>query len=288
MKSRGYATGVATTGGSVGGIIFPLIFQAAVPRFGFGWAVRTIGFVALVFLTFGNLLIRGRPTPESASIASIKTGATKVRGAKIDLKAFKSLKFSLTTAGVFLIEWGLFVPLTYITSYAIHLGMPEAFSYQLLVIMNVGSVFGRWLPGLVADRIGRFNTMCLTVTLCFLCTVGLWLPSNYVTGMVGRKTILIVFALFYGFGSGSGISLTPVCVGQICDVKEYGTKFGTCYFFVSFGTLTGIPIAGEIVTRMDGAYTGLVAFTACSYVGALMFFAAARIVGAGSKLKTVY
>lgn len=287
LARRGYATGVATTGGSIGGIIFPLIFQACIPKYGFGWTVRIIGFVAFVFLCFGNTLIRSRPIV-AASSSTLSLDEKPPRSAKIDLAAFKSVKFSLTTAGVFLIEWGLFVPLTYITSYALSLDLPSAFSYHLLVVLNVGSVFGRWLPGLVADRIGRFNTMCITVTVCLVCIISLWLPSMYLDTPFSQKAILVVFCLLYGFGSGSGISLTPVCVGQICDVESYGTKFGTCYFFVAFGTLTGIPIAGEIVGRMGGGYEGLVAFTAASYVGALGMFGAARVVGGGWKLRTIY
>ena len=79
--------------------------------------------------------------------------------------------------------------------------------------------------------------MIITVAFCLVTTLALWLPSAYMhDGNVGgAKALMIVFALMYGFGSGSGITLTPVCVGQICETREYGKKYGTCYFFVSFG-----------------------------------------------------
>jgi MFS family permease len=294
LKKRAYATGVAATGGSIGGIIFPLVIQAAIPAVGFGWAIRIVGFICFTLLLTGNFLVRTRTdvinSPASSS-TSASSGVTKSTGTKpkgelrralssirIDLTAFLDPRFTLTTIGVFMIEWALFVPLTYITSYSLRLGLPSDFSYQLLAVLNVGSVFGRWLPGLAADRTGRFNIMLVTVTFCFATVLGLWLPADYVP-VSGRKAIMVVFALLYGFGSGSGISLTPVCVGQICSTKEYGTKYGTCYFFVSFATLTGIPIAGQIVAAGGGSYQGLILFTAASYVGALVFFGAARYVG---------
>ncbi|KAA8903589.1 major facilitator superfamily domain-containing protein [Sphaerosporella brunnea] len=302
LKKRAYATGVATTGGSIGGIMFPLILQRALPAVGFGWAIRIVGFVCLVFLVIGNLLVRARTevmnrggdsTSSSSSAASTTSGATPkttstkrkrglwqaISSIRIDLTAFLDPRFSLTTVGVFMIEWAVFIPLTYITSYSLRLGLPSSFSYQLLAVLNVGSVFGRWLPGLVADKTGRFNIMLATVTFCLTTVLGLWLPADRVSSLTGRKAIMVVFALIYGFGSGSGISLTPVCVGQICSTKEYGTKYGTCYFFVSFATLTGIPIAGQIVNATGGSYQGLIIFTAASYVGALMFFGAARYMG---------
>ncbi|KAH8151622.1 uncharacterized protein LAJ45_04244 [Morchella importuna] len=308
LVKRGYAIGLATTGGSIGGIVFPLIIQAATPKVGFAWAVRIVEFIDAS---------PGSQTPSDSSIISSdideaatekkhwasflkfgsKNGKNKKstksqrKGVKIDLSAFRDPRFTLTTIGIFLIEWGIFVPLSYLTSYSLrYLGLPENFSYQLLAILNTGSVFGRWLPGIVADRIGRFNTMILTVSFCLVVVLALWLPSSAVAedNIGGRKAIMIVFALLYGFGSGSGISLTPVCVGQICDTREYGTKYGTCYFFVSFGTLTGIPIAGQIINSTNGKFTGLILFTAASYVGALLFFIAARIVGGGKSWRTVY
>lgn len=268
--------GLATTGGSVGGIIFPLIIQSATPKMGFGWAVRIMGFICLLLLLVSNWLIRGRsefitspepalsvspPTPSISSELPASDGEenkpsrwksflqfnskkkkrskpSRGRGVTIDLGAFRDSRFTLTTLGIFLIEWGVFVPITYLISYSLNeLHLPSAFSYQMLAIMNTGSVFGRWLPGIIADKVGRFNTMILTVSFCLIIVLSLWLPSSLIAeeNVGGRKAIMIIFSLLYGFGSGSGISLTPVCVGQICETREYGTKYGTCYFFVSFG-----------------------------------------------------
>jgi hypothetical protein len=297
LVKRAYATGVATTGGSIGGIIFPLIIQKATPQIGFAWAVRTVGFVQIFLLICGMTLVRARPevihgrkapetetqTPSNIPGVALWRALSSIR---IDLKAFLDPRFTLTTISVFFIEWAVFVPLTYITSHALNLGLPSDLSYQLLAILNVGSVFGRWLPGFIADKMGRFNTMLITVCFCMITVLGFWIPSEYVSSLEGRKAIMIVFALLYGFGSGSGISLTPVCVGQICTTKEYGTKFGTCYFFVSFGTLTGIPIAGQIVSAGGGSYIGLICFTAASYVGAFAFFFAARWVGLSMQKKS--
>ena len=318
FKRRAYATGVATTGGSVGGIIFPLIIQSAMRTVGFAWAIRIVAFFMMALLLCGNLLVRARldafrpavaaaaattTDPFSCSSSSISSygAATEKRpptgkmgrfwqamsSIRIDLRAFLDPRFTLATFGVFSIEWALFVPLTYITSYALRLGLPADYAYQLVAILNVGSVFGRWVPGFVADKVGRFNAMVVTVCFCLVAVVSLWLPSAYLGGVVGRKAAMGLFAVLYGFGSGSGISLTPVCIGQICTTKEYGTKLGTCYFFVSFGVLTGIPLVGQMVTSVAArgdeqrGYLGLVLFCAASYVVALACFFSARWVGLG-------
>ncbi|ROW13807.1 hypothetical protein VPNG_03628 [Cytospora leucostoma] len=37
---RGLATGIASTGGSIGGIVFPLMLESLLTRIGWGWAIR--------------------------------------------------------------------------------------------------------------------------------------------------------------------------------------------------------------------------------------------------------
>ncbi|KAI4216488.1 MAG: hypothetical protein LQ351_000977 [Letrouitia transgressa] len=215
--SRGKATGFAAAGGSLGGVIFPLALQALFPRLGFAWSVRLLALVFLVLLLTAILLIRTRLPP--------KVGGTVWP----DFRIFAQPVFALTTAGVFFIEWGLFVPLAFISSYALANGVSPTFSYQLLAVLNAGSVLGRACPGFIADRLGRFNAMIATVAMCTLCVLGVWLNVG------GNIAGLCVFAALFGFASGSNISLTPPCVGQLCDTEEFGRYYATCYTVVSLG-----------------------------------------------------
>ena len=57
-KRRGLALGLAVGGGSVGGVIYPLVFRNLLNSVGFAWAVRTMGFIALVLLITATLIIR--------------------------------------------------------------------------------------------------------------------------------------------------------------------------------------------------------------------------------------
>ncbi|KAL8920566.1 MAG: hypothetical protein Q9208_006188 [Pyrenodesmia sp. 3 TL-2023] len=162
-RRRGIATGFAAVGGSVGGIIFPLTLQSLFPQIGFAWSVRLLALMFLILLVIANILIRTRLPP--------KVGGNVWP----DFRIFGNVTFALTTAGVFFLEWGLFVPLSYISSYALANGVSLAFSYQLLAILNAGSVFGRCVPGYVADKMGRFNTMIATLLLCLVSVLGIWL-----------------------------------------------------------------------------------------------------------------
>lgn len=218
-EKRGIATGIACTGGSVGGVVFPLVLQELFPRIGFGWATRAIALICLVILIVACLLVKSRLPKKPASKENVLP----------DIRIFKEPKFALTTAGIFFIEWGLFIPISYISSYSLTHNVSTKLSYQMLAILNAGSFFGRGLPGFFADYLGRFNTLIATVALCLVCNACLWLPAG------DRLPLIIVYSAVFGFASGSNISLTPVCIGQLCKTEHYGRYYAAAYTVVSFG-----------------------------------------------------
>ncbi len=174
------------------------------------------------------------------------------------------------------------MPLTYITAYATSHGHSSAFGFQIIAITNAGSFFGRFFAGLVADMIGRVNTLILSIFLCVATCFGLWLPAGDSTAMI------VVFAITFGFASGSNLSLSPVCVGQMCKTEHYGRYFATCWMFVAFGTLTALPIGGLILTTCGGNYNGLIIFAGLSYGAAAMSLITARVLKVGWKLHIIY
>lgn len=53
--------------------------------------------------------------------------------------------------------------------------------------------------------------------------------------------------------------------------------FGILLTF-SISALTGVPIAGEIIHRCEGAYWGLISFAGCPYAAGLICFIAVKIL----------
>lgn len=216
-QRRGLATGIASSGASFGGVIFPLLFQNVISKVGFAWATRVIALVDLVTLITAVLLIRPRFPPKQSSARNILP----------DISVFRNTGLVLASMGMFFMEWGLFVPITYLTSYALSHGMSPQFSFLLLSLINAGAILGRWIPGYCADRIGRFNTFILTIFGCLLFTACLWMPAQ------SSKAVTTAFALLFGFASGSNVSLAPVCIGQLCKLEAYGRYYATAYAIVS-------------------------------------------------------
>ena len=219
LQRRANATGIAATGSSIGGVVIPIMFYGLYPRLGFPWTTRILGFLFLFLLMLATFLIRS-PLPSRPF---------KKMELLPDVRVFRSVPFTLLVAGIFFSEWGLTVPLNFISSYALDHDFPVGLSYQLLAILNAGSFFGRWIPGYVADKIGRFNTVIITLVLSLVSTLAIWLPADKSIPMT------VVYAAVFGFASGSNISLTPPCLGQLCNTEDYGKYYSLCYMIVSIG-----------------------------------------------------
>lgn len=263
---RALATGLACTAGGLGGVGFPLIILYLAPKIGFPWAIRIIALICAVSLGVACFTLRKRVP------AKARTGAA------IDLKALREVNFGLTTLAIFLIEFAVFIPYSYISSYGIYRGFEPRNAYLLNALLNAGAVPGRALPGYVADRFGTFNTMCITALVCALSIMCIWLTDD------GSEAHTTAFTVLFGFWSGAAISLTPVCVSRVCDIEDYGKRNGTAFFVASFGALIGIPIAGEILGASGGSYQGLIIFAGVFYIAAFVAFCMARGVAGGWKL----
>ncbi|KAM3413880.1 hypothetical protein BST61_g10554 [Cercospora zeina] len=280
-KGRGNATGIATCGGALGGVIFPLMLQDLFPKVGWAWATRVQGFIFVLLLAIAVLLTRSRLPPKKGG------------SAMPDVRVFADPAFALVTAGSFFLELSLFIPIAYITSYALETNgaISNTFAYQLLAIFNAGSFLGRWAPGYIADKLGRYNTQVSAVFLCAASALGLWLPATVLAKEATSTTIVgltVTFAALMGFASGSNISLTPVCVGMLCPTNEYGRYVATTYTVVSIGCLIGLPIAGAILSATGGSYWGVALFTGLGYICGLACFASVRVMKAGWKFNIFY
>lgn len=241
----GLAIGISSIGGSVGGVAIPLMLRSLYDKVGFVWAIRVLAFLCLALNILGTLLIKERfrdPINNGNSEVISKRKKIAEAGKKFfDYSAIKDSKFIFLVLGVLCGEVSLLSVVTYYGTYAVTQGMSESQSYILLTIFNAVGVLGRSCPGYLGDRIGHYNMMIAMLLGSTLSIMLLWLPfgSNHV--------ILYVFILVFGFTSSLILSLTPACLRRITPVKEFGSRYGLMYFFVSMGNLFGIPIGSAII-----------------------------------------
>ncbi|RMZ71543.1 mfs monocarboxylate transporter [Pyrenophora seminiperda CCB06] len=232
-ERRGLTQGIAMMGSSAGGLTIPLVLRTTLPKYGYAWSLRILGFAFTFCFIIGNILMKARIPPSAAA----------KNQAIISFSIYADLRLSLFTLTVFGFEVVLFGGLGIIPTYAtLSTDFPPDTGFYLISVLNGVSCLGRILPGYAADKIGRFNTLFVMIIFTLVWMLVLWLP-------LGTQSLpaLYAFAALFGFGTGSWMALTPACVGQLCRAEEFGRYYGSMYFIASLATLVCIPISGELV-----------------------------------------
>ncbi len=259
-RNRGLATGVATTASSASGVVFPFLLQALYERVGWAWAMRALALISLTLAVAANFLIRARPPPSPST-------ATPHPNARI----FLTRGVPFTLLAILLAQFAAFLPLSYLSGYALSKGFTGAFSFEAIAVLNASSALGRVAAGWAADRAGSFNTAAACAAAAAVACFAVWLPAG------GTQAGMMVFAVVFGAASGGGVALAPVVVGRLCKTREYGRYYGACNTVASMVVLLAIPVAGQLVKVERGSYWGLVVTTGVVYVAAAGAFVAARM-----------
>jgi MFS family permease len=237
VKRRAFALGITALGSCTGGVIFPVIVQQCLPRFGFPWTIRIIGFIMLILNVITIALFRTRLPPR-------KTGPL------VDWASFKEAPYSLYCAAMFFAFWGLYFAFFYIGSYSRNvLGASYQQSINLLLVQVCMGFIFRLLPTYYADKVGALNVL---IPFAFICGIMMF-------GWIGIHSIgtLYVFAVVYGSGSAVIQALWPAIIGSMSreqDLKKAGVRMGMAFTIVSFSSFTGPPLAGALIQVNNGNY----------------------------------
>ena len=235
-RHRAVGIAIAASGTATGGIVFPVIVQQLLPRIGFGWTVRILGFVMLVTFSIAFCFLRTRLPPRKA-------------GPIVEWNAFRELSYLFYCIGMFLVFWGLFFAFYYLPSFGrdiIHISYKE--SIDNLLILNGVGLFGRLIPNYVADRFFRPITTMVAMTAVTALMIFCWPAVHSAAG-------LKVFAVVYGFSGAAIQSLFPASATSLTkDVKKTGVRLGMIFSVVSLASLTGPPISGALIQQANGKY----------------------------------
>ncbi len=62
-QKRALAMGIAASGSSCGGIVFPILINKMIEKYGFSWATRIAAFICLGLMSISLACMRTRPPP---------------------------------------------------------------------------------------------------------------------------------------------------------------------------------------------------------------------------------
>ncbi|KAJ9225686.1 hypothetical protein DTO271D3_6787 [Paecilomyces variotii] len=250
QKKRAAAVGMVIAGSSLGGVIWPVVVHELLEKsnVGFGWTMRIVGFIMLPILGISSLSGRQPapktpPAPSSASSAGsdpepVAKEDQPPAKPKLDFSVVKKPELQLSCAGFFIVYFGMFSPFFYTTAYAVDKGFSSNLSFYTISIINGASLFGRIIPGIVADKYGKFN-LCILATMLSGIIAFCWTKVTSVAG-------LVIFSAAYGFCSGAILSLQQACAAQIATPTTVGTVIGIVMGSCSLSSMAGTVISGEL------------------------------------------
>jgi len=265
-KRRAMAFGIVASGTTTGGVAIPGIVEALLPRIGFGWTVRVLGFLMLAFQLIALAFVRTRLPPR-------KTGPL------IEISAFGEFPYTFFAIGTFFVFWGLYPAYYYIGEYAVTvIGLPYSQSVNFLIILNGIGIIGRLVPPYFADRYTGSTNMMVPFVLLSGITLYCWAAISSESG-------LWAFSVFYGLFSSAINGLFPSAISSLTkDISKMGVRMGMVFTILSFAVLTGSPIAGALISARGGNFVGMEMFTATSMVLGGLVLVGARLSGTGMKL----
>ncbi|SCU84942.1 LAMI_0C09516g1_1 [Lachancea mirantina] len=291
-RRRGLATALASSGGSIGGIVYPILQRKCFAMesdsseyYGFVWGMRYTSFLNLGLNILAILLVRERlpnveTDPEETRFGKFRRVFDTYVLKSFDVSSFKDLRYVFCVLGTMFGEISITGGLTYYGAYVIMRGYTNSDAYLLIMVINALGIPGRWLPGYFSDRYGRFNVAIVTLILLTIMILVLWLPFG--------KSLPCLYAIsaMYGFTSGSIFSLLPVCCGQISKTSEFGRRWSTMYGMVSVGILAGVPITGAIIgpDKTPSGYDHYVIWVGMLTLVSAICFIISRYFAVGLKL----
>ena len=256
---RGLAGGIASSGIGAGTLLVPLLVAMAMGQMHWREAMRVLALVVLVLGLLASALLRRAPASAQPGAGGTASGLSL--GETLRTPTFRWFYLATVLASPV-----MFIPFAHLSASARDLGLNEALAVGLVGLIGVGSLVGRFSIGLLADRLGRAQTlvlMQLSMALSYL----LWATA-------GGHALLVLFALWFGLSYGSIVSLLPAICMDYFGGKAVASVVGALYSGAAVGNLLGPVLAGAAFDH-SSHYFGVMAL--CLALGLLATWASWRM-----------
>ncbi|KAI8868098.1 MFS general substrate transporter, partial [Ramicandelaber brevisporus] len=230
-RKRGLAIGIAYSGAGFGGAAFSPVLRTLISTVGIAWATRISGIIVGLLICLSALGIR-----RQSHHLAIPTRSVNM----YDFGQLRDTRVVLFCAYSVLFYGNVFIPFFYLPLFATRNGHSATDGSTLVLLGTMCSGVGRILGGFVSDRIGKLNTLILSISLAFVSTLVLWLPFK----AIGTAA---VYSMLYGLASGSQFALLSVTVAQVFGVERHQCMMGLVMAFGAVGVLPGTPGAGLLL-----------------------------------------
>ncbi|KAI1857745.1 uncharacterized protein JN550_013081 [Neoarthrinium moseri] len=268
---RATAMGFILAGGGAGGLIFSPVIRALLTSVGGRWTLR-------IYAVFN--LVAGLPVAWAVPRSRF-TGVSTIEGpGRRDTHVSRALAsratFLFSAVAAFLQAAGAQLPLSFIPSYTVILGLTASNAANLLAASNAINAVSRVLIGYAGDRLGRQNTLVLTLLFAASSVFAFWV-SSALTDTSYSLPLWLAFIVLYSISAGGYYALFPALIAEVFGIRQYAAVNAFILFVRGFGTMFGSPVGGQLLGSSamgTGAYINI-----AYWDGALLMGATAACMG---------
>ncbi|KAL8930841.1 MAG: hypothetical protein Q9208_000382 [Pyrenodesmia sp. 3 TL-2023] len=228
-----------------------------------------------------NLLV-GLPTawavPRSNFAASSTIGSQERRDTQVSRALASRPTFLFSAVAAALQAVGAQLPLSFIPSYTVNLGLSASKGSNILAASNAINAMSRVLTGYAGDRLGRQNMLVLTLSLAAFSVFAFWL-SSVLTTTSSSLSLWLAFVVFYSFSAGGYYALFPALIAEVFGIRQYAAVNAFMLFIRGLGTVFGSPVGGQLLGSPEEgsrAYSGIVYWDGALLAGATACCAGVR------------
>jgi MFS family permease len=245
VTRKGMAYGVMWAGKAASGVVFPFLMSSLLKNFGPRTTLQAWA-VALLIITTPLLYFLKPRIPVSNVTAHRRLSWTFL----------KHSTFWMMQLGNVVQALGYLLPLIYLASYTTALGFSSTIGAILITLNNLMSVPGGIVVGMLGD--GNKSTSVVLLT-----SLGSTMTVFLLWGLAKHLSLLIIFALTYGFFAGAFSSTYPGMLQEMKKVDESldtGLVMGLLLGGRGLGFVVGGPISASLLEagsrKMGWGYDG--------------------------------
>ncbi|HEV7284815.1 MAG TPA: MFS transporter [Kaistia sp.] len=232
-RRRGTASGIAVSGIGLGTLCMPLVAAHLIDALGWRTAWTVLGLSMVGAGGFALMFVRKAPPAVAVPGGN---SSTLLEGVSLR-QSVRSRRFVLLYMSMSFVSIGAFIPFVHLVPYAEDQGFSHDVAVWIFSMLGLGSTFGRFIGGGVADRLGRRKA--LAAVFATLAVMLLWWMSS------SSSWQLYLFAFVFGAAYGGFVALFPaLCVDYFGTRNSIGI-IGVLYTAMSIGTLLGPKLAGD-------------------------------------------
>jgi MFS family permease len=227
-RSRGKAVALISSGQSLSGVVWPILFQTGITEFGWRWTMLVFGlFVGISIVALAAIFMR--PPPEARTV---KLGGERdpLAGARVF-----GLSPNLAMVGLMVAIFCCCVPMAmptqHIVAFCGDLGFsPQSGAFMLSLLLGTAFV-ARQFWGWLADRVGGLQTL-------------LWSSLAQATALTGflltqDEAALLAVSAAFGLGFSGLLPAYVIVIRKFYPVKEANWRVPAVYFAGFLGMAAG-------------------------------------------------